>query len=145
MDGVDVRFNGHRVRAEFRQHNPPPQWHYLVFALICFAVAFLIAYAAWGAETYENYSNAQIVEAIGKAENSVKFPYGIKSIPTYGNKELARKYCFNSVRNGRARWIKAGRPYDLIVFIGLRYCPPTAHKFNSNWVRNVKYFLNKER
>jgi len=91
--------------------------------------------------SWQNFNNEQIVEAIGKAENSVKFPYGIKSIPTYGNKELARKYCLNSVRNGRARWIRAGRPLDLIEFISRRYCPPKAHRLNVNWVKNVKYWL----
>ncbi len=99
----------------------------------------------WASEIqWDNFSNEQIVEAIGKAENSIKYPYGIKSIDTKGNKEYARKICLNSVRNGRIRWEKAGQPYDLIIYIGLRYCPPTAHKLNSNWVRNVKFFLNKK-
>lgn len=90
---------------------------------------------------WDKFSNIQIVEAIGKAENSVKFPYGIKSIDTEGNIEYARKICLNSVRNGRARWEKAGKPYDLVTFLGLRYCPPKAHPLNSNWVKNVKRFL----
>ncbi len=62
---------------------------------------------------------------------------------TKSNKEYARQICLNSVRNGRARWIKAGRPYDLIIYIGLRYCPPTIHKLNKNWVSNVKFYLAK--
>ena len=94
---------------------------------------------------WDGYSNEQIVEAIGKAENSIKYPYGIKSIDTKGNKEYARRICLNSVRNGRARWVKADRPEDLIVYISLRYCPPTAHRLNSNWVKNVKGFLTKEK
>lgn len=96
------------------------------------------------------YSDEQIVEAIGKAENSVKYPYGIKSIDTKSNAEYARKICFNSVRNGRARWIKAGKPCDLITFISKRYCPINATDdpigLNKNWISNVKFYLRtKER
>lgn len=146
MDAVDIRRNGFKVRAEFNEPPRLPNWKYFIPAVIAFLIAIILFInIVQGAETYENYSDTQIVEAIGKAENSVKFPYGIKSIPTYGNKELARKYCLNSVRNGRARWIKAGRPDDLITFIGLRYCPPKAHKLNTNWTRNVKHFLTRSR
>jgi hypothetical protein len=94
---------------------------------------------------FSQYSNEAIVEAIGKAENSAKYPFGIKSIDTKGDVEYAREICLNSVKNGRARWIKAGKPYDLITFIGLRFCPPKAHKLNSNWVKNVKYFLERKK
>ena len=97
---------------------------------------------------YSQFSDSEIVEAIGKAENSVKYPYGIKSINTNGNVTYARQICLNSVRNGRARWIKAGRPCDLIEFISRRYCPinaPDDNGTNKYWSRNVKYFLNKAR
>jgi len=92
-------------------------------------------------KSWDKYSDDEIVEAIGKAENSEKFPYGVKSIDTHGDKERARKICLNSVRNGRSRWIAAGKPDDLIVFIGRRYSPPDV---NPNWVRLVKYFLQKD-
>jgi hypothetical protein len=95
---------------------------------------------------WDSFSDEEIVEAIGKAENSAKYPYGIKSIDTKGNKEYARQICLNSVRNGRARWIKAGRPCDLIEFISRRYCPinaPDDNGTNKYWSKNVKYFLSK--
>jgi hypothetical protein len=102
-----------------------------------------------GEGIYSDYSNDQIVEAIGKAENSVKYPYGIKSIDTKGNEEYARKICFNSVRNNRKRWIEAGKPEDLISFISRRYCPINAPDdptgLNKNWISNVKYNLKKGR
>ena len=95
-----------------------------------------------------HFSNEQIVNAIYKAENSKKFPYGIKSIDTKGNAEYARKICFNSVKNGRARWIKAGKPDDLITFISRRYCPINAPDdptgLNRNWISNVKFYLRTE-
>ena len=93
---------------------------------------------------WDTYSNEEIVNAIFKAEGGYKADYlfGIRSIP-YKDYNDAKKICLNSVRNGRARWVKAGKPYDLIIHIGLRYCPPKAHKLNSNWVSNVKMFLGR--
>ena len=87
----------------------------------------------------------KIVNAIYLAEGGAKtrFPYGIKSINTHGNKEYARRICLNSVRNGRARFIKQIKYTDFIEFLGLRYCPPTAHKLNQSWVSNVKFYLAK--
>ena len=113
--------------------------------IMIFVVVFLLSPQAGATEPYlwNDFTNEEIVSAIGKTENSVKQPYGIKSIDTKGNKEYAKQICLNSVHNGRARWIKAGKPDDLIVYIGLRYCPPTAHKLNSNWVKNVKFHLYK--
>ena len=81
-----------------------------------------------------DYTDEQIVNAIYRAENSVKYPYGVRSINTHGNKEYARKICLNSVRNARKRC--AGQ--DLIVCMGKRYSPPAQ---NPNWVRLVRHFL----
>jgi len=89
-----------------------------------------------------DYTDEEIADAVYKAENSIKYPYGIKSIPTYGNKEYARKICLNSIRNAKKRWIKAGKPEDFIVFMGRRYSPP---EINPNWVRLVNYFLKRNR
>lgn len=86
----------------------------------------------------------KMVDAIGKAENSEKYPYGIKSIDTKGDSVYARQICYNSVRNNYKRWIVAGKPKDFISFMGDRYCPSIAHSLNKNWVKNVTYFYNKE-
>lgn len=111
-----------------------------VFALVIVNVVRGVELTRW-----DNFSDEQIVKAIYQAEGASRatFAYGIRSIK-YSTISEARRICFNSVRNGRKRWIKAGCPYDLITFIGLRYCPPTAHKLNSNWISNVKYFLAKK-
>jgi len=90
------------------------------------------------------YTNDQIADAIYQAENSVKFPYGIKSINTHGNKEYARRICLNTIRNNRKRFSNQTKYKDYIEFLGSRFCPPTAHKLNVNWVRNVRYFLTKD-
>ena len=88
--------------------------------------------------TIAGYTVDQYVSAIGKAENSKKFPYGIKSIKCSGEAEC-RQICHNSVVNANKRWIKAGKPDDFVIFMGRRYSPPD---INPNWVRLVKYFLD---
>lgn len=90
-----------------------------------------------------DYTNDQIANAIFKAENSVKYPYGIKSINTYGNVIYARKICLNTIRNNRKRFAKQTKYKDFLEFLGSRYCPPSAHSLNKNWVRNVRHFLNR--
>ena len=91
------------------------------------------------------WTNNEIANAIYRAENSKRFPYGIKSIDTHGDKEYARKICLNTIRNNRIRFIKQNKYFDFIEFLGSRYCPVNAHKLNKNWVFNVKYYLNKNR
>jgi hypothetical protein len=87
------------------------------------------------------YTNEQIANAIYRAENSVKYPYGIKSIDTHGDKAYARKICLNTIRNNRGRFLKQTKYQDFIEFLGSRYCPPSAHSLNKNWVKNVRYWL----
>jgi hypothetical protein len=123
-----------------------PDWRWFIPAVIGIALVIAaVCYSFASADiVWESFSNEQIVEAIGKAENSRKYPYGIKSIDTKGNKEYARKICLNSVRNNRKRWIKANKPCDFITFIGSRFCPTTIkseYNLNKNWVKNVKHFL----
>jgi len=115
-------------------------WQIAILGLFLAVFLPIIQTQVWGGD-WSQYSNEAIVEAIGKAENSVKYPFGIKSIDTKSDVKYARKICYNSVRNGRRRWIVADKPDDLIIFIGKRYCPPSAHSLNKNWTRNVKYFL----
>ena len=90
------------------------------------------------------YTNEQIADAIFWAEGGYKatYLYGIRSIP-YKDEADARRICLNSIRNARKRWEKAGKPEDFITFMGRRYCPPTAHSLNSNWVKNVLFYLRK--
>ena len=91
----------------------------------------------------EGVTDNQIANAIFKAENSVEYPYGIKSINTHGDKEYARKICLNTIRNNRVRFMKQSQYKDFIEFLGSKYCPPSAHSLNKNWVKNIKYFLKR--
>lgn len=81
------------------------------------------------------YSNDQIVEAIGRAEDSKAFPYGI--MVKYKH-TTPRQACLNTIQHARIRWIDAGRPGDFIVYLGRTYSPPDV---NPEWVRLVRYFL----
>ena len=107
-------------------------WSVLLFYGVVFAV--LLIYSCQPAHAS---SNEQIAQAIYKTENSIKYPYGIRSINTHGNKAYARKICLNSIKNARKRCVGS----DLIVCMGERYSPP---KHNPNWVRLVKYFLTRK-
>ena len=100
----------------------------------------------------DDYTDEQIVNAIYIIEGGAKatFAYGIRSVK-YSTVAEARKICFNSVRNGRKRWIKAGKSYDLITFIGMRYCPTRGklsraeQKLNGNWLTNLRKQLAKNK
>ncbi len=107
----------------------------LLLLLICLSTAF-------AEKDYSAYSNKEIVDAIYWAEGGkeARVPFGILSVECEGY-DACRRICLNSVRNGRRRWEEAGKPDDLIVYIGARYCPPDIHPLNKNWVGNVKYFL----
>ena len=89
------------------------------------------------------YTNDQIANAIYYAEGGDKtsHPYGIKSIPTYGNKEYARKICLNTIRNQRKRHAEHNCGKDFLTCLWHRYCPPVTHKLNKNWLVNVKFYL----
>ena len=91
----------------------------------------------------QEYSDEQIANAIWYAEggNKTNFPFGILSVKCEGY-DACRRICLNSIRNAKKRWEKAGKPEDFIVFMGRRYSPPD---INPNWVRLVKYFLEKNK
>ena len=84
---------------------------------------------------WQNYSNDAIANAIFHAENSTRHPYGIL---TRYKHTTPRQACINTIKHARRDWNGKG---DFISFLGARYCPPSAHPLNKNWVRNVKHFL----
>ena len=115
-----------------------------------FAVLFMVLVTFWGSNQAlaSQIDVDRVVEAIGKAENSVRYPYGVKSIDTKGNVAYARKICRNSVVNNIKRWEKAGKPVAFIAFMGARYAPTNGatddpNGLNNHWVRNVTYHYNK--
>ena len=86
--------------------------------------------------------NERLANAIYKAEHSIKYPYGIKSINTHGDKVLARRICINTIKHAKKDF-KGG---DFIVFLGSRYCPttiPAEYYLNKNWISNVRKFYER--
>lgn len=85
------------------------------------------------------YSDAQIADAIYRAENSSSHPYGI--LAHYKN-TTPRQACINTIEHARRDWDGSG---DFIEFLGSRYCPVGAANdpkgLNKNWVKNVKGIL----
>lgn len=90
------------------------------------------------------YSNDQVCDAIYRAENSVKYPYGIKSVKCVGESEC-RKVCLNTVKNNRVRYADYGhKKYDdYLSFLASRYAPVSDSPLNKNWLKNVTFFLKK--
>ncbi|MEK6818489.1 MAG: hypothetical protein AABY10_00990, partial [Nanoarchaeota archaeon] len=76
-----------------------PSWnfnpHNLFYILLAILILVLLMVKV---ARVEEYSNEAIVNAIYYAEGGAKtrFPYGIKSINTFGNKDYARKICLNT-------------------------------------------------
>lgn len=95
----------------------------------------------------KSYSDNQIANAIFKAENSKRYPYGIVSINTKGNKKYARKICLNTIRNQRRRHKAHKCSYTYLECLQRRYAPLNVSNdprgLNKNWLRNVKFFLVK--
>lgn len=86
-----------------------------------------------------------LANAIYKLEggSKTKYPYGIKSLPIKGSNKVnresyARNICKNTITNNYDRWQKAGRPGKFLVFLGSKYCPPSAdRKGHKNWINNI--------
>jgi hypothetical protein len=89
----------------------------------------------------------RLVTAIGKAENSKRYPYGIIAKRQLTEQE-ARRWCVNTVNHGLADWRKAGSPGDPIDWISKTYAPIGAKNdpkaLNKNWSKNVKKFYGRK-
>ena len=85
----------------------------------------------------------KIVEAIRKAENSKKYPYGIRSVRCTSDTSC-RQQSERTVRNTYQRWLNAGRPGYFLSFLAARYAPIGAENdpknLNAHWLKNVRFF-----
>lgn len=103
-------------------------------------VFLLLATAAWG----DTYTDEQIADAIYRAENSTSHPYGILQ---HYEHTTPRQACINTIKSAKRRYEKANLRIDFIEYLGQTYCPVGCDNDNGTnkyWVRNVKFFLNKE-
>lgn len=95
------------------------------------------------------YPTEAIVNAIYHAEGGSKtrFPYGIVSINTHGDKELARRICANTVNKHRKRHARHNCGMDFISCLQKRYCPVGAENDNGTnrfWKKNVLFYLERQ-
>lgn len=103
----------------------------------------------------------RLLEAIYRAENSIKYPYGIKSIPIKGDTQdererYARRICKRTIKNNITRFGRFSNAQQTkndvsyLKFLQSRYCPTTGNlsqsekELNGNWLKNVKFYLSKE-
>ena len=86
----------------------------------------------------------RLADAIYIAEGGAKtsHPYGILA---HYKHTTPRQACINSIKHALRDWNGQG---DFIAFLGSRYCPIGAKNdptgLNVNWVKNVKYYYQKE-
>lgn len=89
----------------------------------------------------------RLATAIWHAEggNKTKHPYGI--LAKYKT-TTPRQACINTIKSGLRRYASYKGKDDFITFLGRTYCPVGASNdptgLNVNWVKNVKYFYNKQ-
>lgn len=110
------------------------------------ALAFFMLSQAGGVLAY---TDEQIVNAIFQAEGGYKatYLYGIRSV-SYKDEAEARQICLNTIRNNRKRFANQTKYEDYLEFLASRYCPVGAKNdpngLNQHWLRNVKWFLERE-
>lgn len=91
-------------------------------------------------KTIDHLANA--IYRIEGGDNT-KYPYGIKSIDTKGDKDKARRICMNTIRNNYKRWEDKGKPGEYMDYLANVYCPPSADpKGNVRWKKNIRAVSN---
>lgn len=116
----------------------------------CILLAGLMLICSCHPAHARDYTDEQYVNAIYKAEggSSATYLFGIRSVRCEGYADC-RQVCLNTVRNNRKRWAKNPKGLDFIQFLASRYCPIGADNdpkgLNKNWIKNVSYFLRKEK
>ena len=115
-------------------------------------LATVLLFLCLACSAQEPSDDEDLIYAIYKAEGGEKAvkPYGILSVPC-DTKDECRQICLNTVRNNRRRYADYGyKKYDTYLeFLASRYAPIGATNdprgLNKNWLKNVKYFLNRRR
>lgn len=138
--GIEVRtYKQSSMRKDAR-------W-YVIPAIILTILLGVVALAC-AQVTAPAYTNEQIADAIYRAEGGEKtrHPYGILSVKVSG-KEEARRVCLNTIRKQRKRHADHACGFSFLECLQRRYAPIGAfndpRNLNSNWLKNVKYFLEK--
>ena len=85
----------------------------------------------------------RLMFAIRQAERGrAGLEFGIL-VPGVNTLELQAAWCACTIRNHHARHEAHACGLEFLECLGNRYCPPDAHPLNKNWLKNVRYFLEK--
>lgn len=126
-----------------------PTWPTMYLA--CVIMGLIFTFSGCIASAFETncypktgYTCADIVNAIGKAENSKAHPYGI--MVKYKRTDPWQA-CMNTVKHRMRDYIKSGSSEDFVVYLSKTYAPIGASNdpkgLNRNWISNVRYYLAK--
>jgi len=129
----------------------PSSFAIIISIILCMAIMLICLVA--NAETQleirsqrTSFTIYEIADAIYWAENSKKYPYGIKSVSCDTVAEC-RRICLNTIRNNIKRYNDYGyKEYDsYLEFLSSRYAPIGAsndpNNLNRNWIKNVLFYL----
>lgn len=81
----------------------------------------------------------ELADAIFKAENSKKYPYGIKTKYRHTNPRMA---CINTIHSSVRTWLVTDQRQPFLDHLQSTYCP-SSDKGCDVWVKNVSYWLRK--
>ena len=109
-------------------------------ALISLLLTLLVFSSSYLALAEEPVNVYVLADSIRQAEGV--WTYGVKSVKCE-TEEACRKICINSIRNNLKRYQRSDKSKDFITFMGFRWCPPSIHKLNRNWVKNTTSIYNK--
>lgn len=88
-----------------------------------------------------------LADCIKVHENSIKYPYGIKSIKITGitqkeREAKARSICVKTIQNNIQRWTLAGKTNSFVDFLANRYTPMSCDfQGNLNWKADIRKLL----
>ena len=124
---------------------------YCIPAIVVSLLLFFVLLASAN-PIYIDYTDDEIADAIYLAEGGekAKIPFGILSVKCDGYDEC-RQICLNTIRNNRKRFADYGyKEFDTYLeFLASRYAPINCENdpanLNKNWLRNVKFFLERNR
>jgi hypothetical protein len=106
------------------------------------ALIFLLCGVHLMADAIDAHKLADAIYIV-EGGNYTKYPYGVKSIATKGNRAKARRICINTIRNTYKRWIAENKPYNFLDYLADRYCPAAADSVgNRRWKANIRKFAS---
>jgi hypothetical protein len=120
--------------------------------VVLFLVNFLFPQVSHAKSKWQvyNYSKAELqlfdnlADAIYKAENSKRYPYGIIVPGKRLSKEKARVYCINTIKHKYFDWSHEKKT-PFLNYLASKYAPIGAGNdptnLNRNWLKNVSHFM----